>query len=340
MVIAIIGILIALLLPAVQAAREAARRSQCSNNLKQLGLALHNYASARQQFPCNINLLPMLLPNGTMSAENREWASHLVLLLPYLEDRSWYSQIDFKSSTKPAYQIFNGVALGAITIPDYVCPSDTQIGFVYPSGKTMTNYAGCIGSQIMQSASGVCDMSTIVPSGGTQFDDDHDGEDWFSYTSKGQSCNGSPGNARSDCPWPARISGVFARSTWAARFKDISDGTSKTIAMGEVRGWCSGSLWDWGWADSEGLHFATTAPINYPTCPGENGVPNVPGYGGSGCHDMADAWNVGMGFKSSHSGAGTIRILRWLGAFFGRDDRLHYLPSPRRPPRWLDLGSQ
>ena len=105
-----------------------------------------------------------------------------------------------------------------------------------------------------------------------------------------------------DCPWPDRISGVFARSTWAARFKQISDGTSKTIAMGEVRGWCSGFLWNLGWADSEGLWFATTAPINFPTCPGENGVPNNPGVGGTGCQDTQNAWNVTMGFKSSHSG--------------------------------------
>ena len=89
--------------------------------------------------------------------------------------------------------------------------------------------------------------------------------------------------------------------------------------MAEVRGRCSGSLWDWGWADSVGLHFATTARSTNPACPGENGVPNIPGYGGSGCHDMADAWNVGMGFKSSHSGR-AIRVLRRL-------DRLYDLPA-------------
>ena len=95
---------------------------------------------------------------------------------------------------------------------------------------------------------------------------------------------------------------MFARSTWAANIDEIRDGTSNTIAMGEVRGWCSGFLWRKSWAKSEGLWFATTAPINFPTCPGEDGVPNDENFGGSGCNNKENSWNTSMGFKSEHAG--------------------------------------
>lgn len=90
-VIAIIGILVGLLLPAVQAAREAARRMQCSNNLKQMGLALHNYASAYKRFPAR------KAGTGTPGASRREGNGNRltgwVALLPYTEQGNMYAQI-------------------------------------------------------------------------------------------------------------------------------------------------------------------------------------------------------------------------------------------------------
>jgi prepilin-type N-terminal cleavage/methylation domain-containing protein/prepilin-type processing-associated H-X9-DG protein len=290
-VIAIIGVLVGLLLPAVQAAREAARRMHCGNNLKQLGIALHNYHDAHKMLPPNIN---------NIITEERWRASHLVLLLPFIEGGTLYEQINFRSSLIPAEQIIAGKRLDEHKVPFFICPSDPEPS-VSPA-KAQTNYAGSIGSQIMESWSG-CVMSSIVGDGGSTYDDNNDGEDWFNNNSHLPNCNASgPGNIRSDCPYPQQISGVFARSTWAARLKDVQDGTSKTIAMGEVRGWCSGFQWRFGWANSEGLWFATTAPINFPTCPGENGVPNDPDFGGSGCNNKENSWNTSMGFKSAHSG--------------------------------------
>ncbi len=95
-VIAIIGILIALLLPAVQAAREAARRMQCCNNLKQLGLALHNYHSVRRCFPpAGIGYGWCRYPeNG--GAESVMNANGLMMLLPYLEQQALYDKYDQK----------------------------------------------------------------------------------------------------------------------------------------------------------------------------------------------------------------------------------------------------
>ncbi len=299
-VIAIIGILVALLLPAVQQARESARRIQCSNNLKQLGLGLHNYHDTHKRFPCNINRLPDNALDGG-ATQNRSWASHLVLLLPFLEQAPTYDSIDFSAGLRPFQQVVGNKPLEQLMVAAYICPSEHQNRFI--NNRAMTNYAGCIGSQIMQSGSG-CNLASLAGTGGAQFDDNDDGEDWFSYTSKGTPCNGAgPGNIRSDCPYPDRISGVFARSTWSAKFHDVLDGTSNTIAMGEVRGWCSGHLYRLGWANAEGLWFATTAPINAPTCPGERGVPPTPGVGNpTGCGSTENAWNANMGFKSRHTG--------------------------------------
>jgi prepilin-type N-terminal cleavage/methylation domain-containing protein/prepilin-type processing-associated H-X9-DG protein len=326
-VIAIIGILIALLLPAVQAAREAARRIQCSNNLKQLGLALHNYHDAFKTFPCNINRVTQYVYKSGES-ESRDWASHLVHLLPFIEQSAMYDGIDFKLNVRPADQWIGGKQLDQYVVSAFVCPSDSG---GYQNNLAMTNYAGSIGAQIMQSGSG-CSMASIVGTGGAEYDPDDDGEDWFGGTDTAPQCNGAgPGNIRSDCPYPAQISGVFARSTWAASLAEIRDGTSNTIAMGEVRAWCSGHLWRKSWARSEGLWFATTAPINFPTCPGENGVANDPNQGGTGCNDKENSWNTNMGFKSTHpSGA----------MFVFCDGSVHFLSDSINHTTYQALGDR
>jgi prepilin-type processing-associated H-X9-DG protein len=115
-VIAIIGVLIALLLPAIQAAREAARRSQCTNNLRQLGIAALNFESSRKT-------LPMGRPKGT-AADGRtipQWG-HLALVLPYVESTESYDLIDFDDYDTATDD--NPVKLHQFSI--FTCPSNVE----------------------------------------------------------------------------------------------------------------------------------------------------------------------------------------------------------------------
>ncbi|MBW3600638.1 MAG: DUF1559 domain-containing protein [Planctomycetes bacterium] len=103
------GVLIALLLPAVQAARESARRMQCSNNLKQIGLALHNYHDTYKTFP------PAYIPDEDGNPKH----SWRVLILPFLEQAPLYEQYDFNEPWDGP----NNSQLANIVIPAYQCPS-------------------------------------------------------------------------------------------------------------------------------------------------------------------------------------------------------------------------
>ncbi|MDO5554296.1 MAG: DUF1559 domain-containing protein [Planctomycetia bacterium] len=133
-VIAIIGILIALLLPAVQAAREAARRMQCTNNLKQIGIALHNYHDVHNNFPVGATV------RGSNVIGACNWR---VRLLPFMEQTAVFSQLDFSkkhfstritnSTTK--YAACNPVLLGYY-FPTFCCPSAEEPGNVVISGDT------------------------------------------------------------------------------------------------------------------------------------------------------------------------------------------------------------
>jgi prepilin-type N-terminal cleavage/methylation domain-containing protein/prepilin-type processing-associated H-X9-DG protein len=163
-VIAIIGVLVALLLPAVQAARESARRSQCMNNLKQLGVALHNYADTyRGAFP--------------VGGYNYGWGTWLVGLLPYIEQQNLYE----------IYQGYGGIGVNGgindqytygaavnqpvtrLTLKAYTCPSDNKVP---PRGViTFHNYLANYGNTTYQRATTFGITSTGQPNrfGGAPF---------------------------------------------------------------------------------------------------------------------------------------------------------------------------
>jgi prepilin-type N-terminal cleavage/methylation domain-containing protein len=149
-VIAIIAILIGLLLPAVQKVREAAARSSCQNNLKQIGLAAHNYASANRDLlpPGYLGTYPNLSQSlaGTPSTGQGQWVGVMVYLLPYMEQSSVYSMMmsgvpqnylkpDYLGD--PWYTLDSTFNASTAKIKNFLCPSDTPdtstgvIGFMH-----------------------------------------------------------------------------------------------------------------------------------------------------------------------------------------------------------------
>jgi prepilin-type N-terminal cleavage/methylation domain-containing protein/prepilin-type processing-associated H-X9-DG protein len=235
-VIAIIGILVALLLPAIQAAREAARRTQCINNLKQFGIGLLNYHNSHNTFP-----------KGWLAKSSADgyYANANTKILPYLEESSlhgiyeqndpWYDQ--GPNTTQP------GKHVGDTVIAMFNCPSSSEPNpYLYGPLQTLlgggrnanfatTDYAYCKGN-----TDAYCvDIPSIAPGKEVK-----------------------PGQVRRD------LNGVF-NIGFGASIKKITDGTSKTIAMGE-------SSSDTRWRVCSG----TPQPNLTPRCTG-SGEPSLTG---------------------------------------------------------------
>ncbi|MDB5391795.1 MAG: xcpT 37 [Planctomycetaceae bacterium] len=275
-VIAIIAVLIALLLPAVQQARESARRTQCKNNMKQLGLAIHNYADGNGMFPIS----------------QRDKGSQLIAMLPFIDQAGLFNQINFNGSV--VGQTINGKVIDAYVLPGTQCPSESA-GSMSPSGRASSSYSFSLGAQLLEATNG-CNLSSVVAAYPAPWDPDGNREDPFMRN-----------NTRSDYAIIGQISGVFGRgyfSSYSSKFADITDGTSNTIAMGEVRFSCN--KWNWldgrSWVSGDGHWYGTAAPINFPTCSDSAGYNNGP------CTLNQDNWNSQFGFKSKHVGGAHLLL--------------------------------
>ena len=157
-VIAIIAVLIALLLPAVQAAREAARRAQCINNLKQIGLALHNYHQVQDKFPLGSS--KGYHDPGVYQAK-QNWSAH-GQMLPQLEQMAIYNSINFNWGvdegvpTSPC-GLVNGTAVNT-QIKAFLCPSDPNAGGGYAYSNS---YFASVGTtaNFTSGGTGIADLS-------------------------------------------------------------------------------------------------------------------------------------------------------------------------------------
>jgi prepilin-type N-terminal cleavage/methylation domain-containing protein len=213
-VIAIIGILVALLLPAIQAAREAARRSQCSNNLKNLAIALHNYHDTFKRFPYAAYQQPGEDP-GTPTRLRRNWA---ISILPFIEEQALADSFQLEN-VDPHGRVSDGMAPNesnyderGTELPFMLCPSDSGRGNKFDGSSTVYN-AGTY-----QEANG----------------------NWARGNYAYNAFQFWPGSWRVQPPdenfpyWDDFNAGIGGINTSLSLAK-ITDGSSKTIMLGEIR---------------------------------------------------------------------------------------------------------
>ena len=250
-VIAIIGVLVGLLLPAVQQAREAARKSSCLNNLKQMGLALHNFHDAQKVLPpgatgANGNAYAGLATSITggvvklmASGSIPQWSFH-ARILPYMEESTLHDSMDFRqdfnvgaANTSP--RVMKGLKA-------FWCPSSTLFTRNDNPNWGTTHYRGVSGP--MGTVSGV------------------------TYKTAGSPANGGGGGN-----WNIALQGILQINEFMP-FKKVTDGLSSTLMVGELS-WPAGNMlreWSRGYLSSNNSAFATQNVLYQP-----NAIPYVQG---------------------------------------------------------------
>jgi len=243
-VIAIIAVLISLLLPAVQSAREAARRAQCVNNLKQIGLAMHNYHDTVGSFP----------PGGINGSGSwaGTWWDWPAFILPQVEQAPLYNainfslqninQLDANAANDPQVTVWRSV------ISSYLCPSDPAAGTGKVANLSWLTQGGnwsLIGQQYTAAVTCYVGNWGDMKTGNTTFDQ-YSGEPG---TGPGWGCGGTFRGIFSDCSDGKSIG-----------LRDITDGTSNTLLVGECSPNMNGAL---AWVNGDGVFASTVVPLNW-----------------------------------------------------------------------------
>lgn len=278
-VIAIIGILVSLLLPAVQSAREAARRMQCSNNLKQMGLATHNYMDTYKAFPA-----------GEYSCC---WGTWLVGLMPYIEQQNLYQQYKFFGSVQN--QANNNYAQGA--------------------GNGLTRYGSAMNLFVTrkQIAAYTCPSDGVRANPGTynnitfhNYVANHGNTSEFKAATMGTTSLGTP-NIFGGAPFV--FIGAWNTNPQKITLQEIMDGTSNTLAFSETVQGAGGDLRGFAWWNG-GAHFETFLTPNTSNpdilesigyC---KGIPGVAGYNplNPPCTGPTGALPTSIAARSRHPG--------------------------------------
>jgi prepilin-type N-terminal cleavage/methylation domain-containing protein/prepilin-type processing-associated H-X9-DG protein len=265
-VIAIIGVLIALLLPAVQKIREAANRMSCSNNLKQLGLALHNHHNAKGRFPpghLKVNYFTaagtLITVNSAGKPINHDQNGWITYILPGIEEENIYRQYDF---TRPWSDnpVNSNDLLAANPIKILTCPSASNTRNT--ATRAQTDYSSI----------------NIVPNAADDYSD-------YAYQVALYNESGVLPTVTFNFPWGTMPdTGVAPSPVLGNRLTDIMDGTSKTIMVAECAGreehWLNGRRdatftagnWSGPWANPNnnlqirGFNLATNS-LGWPKAP-------------------------------------------------------------------------